>query len=416
VVNYALIKSMGSALGWTDEDCVPLCEAYLEVTGDPVHGTSRTKDLLWASVRDVWTAKRQKKGTLRVNRNATALEKQFARIRNGVSLFIANYLAVEAMPTTGNLTEEDVISGAIARYCWLNVYKAIRADQEAGKQKGVTGKRKAKVAHCQWVACWRVLRQSDKFNGAASASASDTPMDVGKSTEEEEGSSGSGCSRRAGAFQHRPIGVKAAKAMRFEDLKMEKQVQPSASALDKLTDAQNERNALCLFDSPAMRDTPKAARYRAAVTRKMMERAGIPVESAPGGGPTGSEAARGSGVGLPKNTDDTAEDIGVMELSDGEPPGAGRASDGAARLRASAAAVSDAVAAAAAVVAMAAANKGRRLRRAAASGRKAQAAKQRKAAGSLTRKMRTTRVLDESRAEEASTTEEDEYLDIDSEV
>jgi len=41
---------MGFSLGWTDEDRVPLCRAYLEVSGDSVTDTGRSKDDLWAAV------------------------------------------------------------------------------------------------------------------------------------------------------------------------------------------------------------------------------------------------------------------------------------------------------------------------------------------------------------------------------
>jgi len=45
-VTYSLPKRMGSALGWTDADRVPLFEAYMEVTSDAVKGAARTKDNL----------------------------------------------------------------------------------------------------------------------------------------------------------------------------------------------------------------------------------------------------------------------------------------------------------------------------------------------------------------------------------
>jgi len=44
------------------------------------------------------------------------VRKQFERIWAGVSAFTSHYLAVKAMPTTGNTSEEDIISGAVARY------------------------------------------------------------------------------------------------------------------------------------------------------------------------------------------------------------------------------------------------------------------------------------------------------------
>jgi len=40
-----------------------------------------------------------------------------------------------------------------------------------------------------------------------------------------------------------------------DDAGMEKQVQASTAAVDRLMVAQQERTALCFFDSPAMRHT-----------------------------------------------------------------------------------------------------------------------------------------------------------------
>jgi len=104
-------------------------------------------------------------------------------------------------------------------------------------------------------------------------------MDVlgDSSSDEDEGGSGpgSGRSRRNGGFQGRLVGIKAAKMQRQEDLQMEAQVEASTNALQKLTDAQHERTAFCFLDSILMRHFPEAARYRLAITRKMLERAGL---------------------------------------------------------------------------------------------------------------------------------------------
>jgi len=115
-VAYDPPKSMGSILEWTDDDRVPLCEAYVHVSTDAVHGTSRSKDDLRAAEHMGWEDKMHKRGPTRVERNASALEKQFKRIRTDVSTFTSHYLAVKAIPTTGNLTADDIISGAVARY------------------------------------------------------------------------------------------------------------------------------------------------------------------------------------------------------------------------------------------------------------------------------------------------------------
>jgi len=296
---------MGSSLGWTDEDRVPLCEAYLEVTGDEVNGTSRSKDELWEAVYKLWKTKLLKKGPLRVERNASGLEKQFKHIRAGVSAFTSHYLAVKNAPTTGNLSEEDIISGAVARFCSLDVYEAIRKHREADKEKGTTGKRKAKVAHCTWMTCWRVLRVSDKFSGAAN-SAGDVCADVDLEFPDYDNGSGSGSDRsqEANGFQRRSEGTNEAKARRLEDMKMEKQMETSTQALDWITDAHHKRTALCFFDSPTMRNTPEAAQYRGAVMRKMLARASVRQDSANGGASNNSEGAE-NGVGNASNGDAT---------------------------------------------------------------------------------------------------------------
>jgi len=133
-VSYNLPKFMGSSLGWTDEDRLPLCRAYLEVSEDPVTAIIRSKDQLRAAVDEKWTDLMTKKGNLRVNRNVSALEMQFKKIRKGVSIFISHYLAVKNTQTTGNLTKEDIINGAVARYGSLDIYESIRNDREKDKR------------------------------------------------------------------------------------------------------------------------------------------------------------------------------------------------------------------------------------------------------------------------------------------
>jgi len=140
---------MGSALGWTDADRVPLCEAYLEVTSDPVRATARTKENLWGTVHKLWAEKVLQNGLMKVDRLPSALKKQFKRIQTGVNTFTSHYLAVKAMPTAGNMSEEDIISGAVARFCSLDVYDAIRADRDDDKRNDKIRKRKTTVAHCK---------------------------------------------------------------------------------------------------------------------------------------------------------------------------------------------------------------------------------------------------------------------------
>jgi len=66
-----------------------------------------------------------------------------------------------------------MISAAMARFCGANVYEAIRNDRTEDKAKGKATKRNVKQVHCPWVPCWRVLRNVDRFSGAAGAAAAD---------------------------------------------------------------------------------------------------------------------------------------------------------------------------------------------------------------------------------------------------
>jgi len=130
-------------------------------------------------------------------------------------------------------------------------------------------------------------------------------MDVDDSSDEDgdSGSTSSPSTRNKG-YQRRPCGIEAAKLVRSEDAGMEKQVKASTAAVDKLTAVQQERTALCFLDSPAMRHTPEAAKYRKAVMQKMMASAGL-------------AAASGLGVSPEPAKTSPEEDINVVELDDG---------------------------------------------------------------------------------------------------
>jgi len=126
-----------------------------------------------------------------------------------------------------------------------------------------------------------VLRTSDKFSGAANTT-NDQSVDPDDSSDEDadSGSTSSPSARNKG-YQLRPCGTTAAKLMRSEDAGMEREIKASTAAVDKLTAAQQERTALCFFDSPAMRNTQEAAKYGRAVMQKMMASAGLAEKPAP---------------------------------------------------------------------------------------------------------------------------------------
>jgi len=151
-VTYALPKKMGSAHGWTDQDHVRLCEVYVKVMTNAVKGTARTRDNLWATVHEVWSGKMRNKVPLRVGSLEIALEKPFNHIWARMSACTPHCLAIKAMTTTGNESEEDIFSRAVERYCSLDEYDAILAHRNQNTVIDKTRKLNAKVPHCKWVA------------------------------------------------------------------------------------------------------------------------------------------------------------------------------------------------------------------------------------------------------------------------
>ena len=166
---------MGTGLGWTDEERVALCKAYLSTSLDPVKGADQSGPTFWTSVVTAW------KGLLsgrpdvrrRTESGVGGVQKQRDKIRKGVHEFGSHYLEVKRMELTGNPRDEDMISAAMARFCGANVYEAIRKDRTEDKAEGKATKRQAKQVHFPWVPFWRVLRQGDNCSGAAGAAAAD---------------------------------------------------------------------------------------------------------------------------------------------------------------------------------------------------------------------------------------------------
>jgi len=104
----------------------------------------------WASVVAAW------KGLLagrpgvrrRTECGVGAVQKQWYKIRKGVNVFGSHYMAVKRLELTGNPSDDDMISAAMARFCGANVCEEIRKDRTADKAKGMATKRKAKQVHC----------------------------------------------------------------------------------------------------------------------------------------------------------------------------------------------------------------------------------------------------------------------------
>jgi len=148
------------------------------------------------------------------------VHKQWDKFWRGVSEFGWHYLAVKRLSLTGNPSDEDLISAAVARFCGLNIYEAMGKDRASDKAKGKTTSRKAKQTTCLWVSCWRVLRHVDKFSGAAGAAAADggaggagsSSVSAGGRASPSDSSVEENGPPAARAFQSRPRGSQGGQA------------------------------------------------------------------------------------------------------------------------------------------------------------------------------------------------------------
>jgi len=296
--------AMRTGLGWTDEERVALSRAYLSTSLDALKGSDQTGTTFWAEV--VWEWKRLLAGRPGARRRTESgvggVQRQWDKIRRGVSEFCSHYLAVKRLSLTDNPSDKDLISAAVARFCGLNTYESMRKDRTSDKAKGKTTKRKVKQTTCPWVSCWRVLCHVDKFSGAAGAAAADggaggagsSSASAGgrafpRDTDEEENGPPA-----AGAFQSRPGGSKAAKREMSEDIRTSRTLKDSSDALLALTRATTERTTVALFNTAEMRDTPEAIAFRKMHARKLMAAAGMDLSSSPPAmlsGPAGTAAA-----------------------------------------------------------------------------------------------------------------------------
>ena len=195
------------------------------------------------------------------------MQKQWGKIRKGVNEFGSHYLAVKHMKLTGNPSQEDMMSEAMARFCGANVHEAMRKDRVEDMAQGRTTKCTAKQELCPWVPCWRVLRHVDKFSGAAAAAAADGSAagtrssggsPGGRSTSDsEEDAEDAG----AGGYQSRPRSSKAAQRDKAEDIPASRMLKASTHAFSALARATSERTTVAFFFNAEMRDTSEAVAF-----------------------------------------------------------------------------------------------------------------------------------------------------------
>ena len=233
---------------------------------DPIVGTDQSLETFWVSVavrfRQLLPADVPDRAR-RAKRSDSAIGKQFKyTVVPEVCKFRASVLAVQHMQLTGNPTEAQLLAAAVAHWRGTDPYDGIRAEGTAPLQ-------------CEWLRCWEVLKQSDKYSGAAAvgarrrrsggapaaAAADDEVVNLSDGDGEEEGGR---VNAAALPFQARPLGSKAAKAARRADIAVALESKANTAALVALTQTMKEKANVTFWSSPAVVGTPEAARWRAA--------------------------------------------------------------------------------------------------------------------------------------------------------
>jgi len=92
------------------------------------------------------------------------------------------------------------------------------------------------------MACWRVLRISDKFSGAANTTDDQSVDPDDLLDEDADSGSTSSLSTRNRGYMRRPCGITAAKLMRSEDAGMERKVKASVEAAPQARAGKSELN------------------------------------------------------------------------------------------------------------------------------------------------------------------------------
>eukprot|EP00170_Pyropia_yezoensis_P008155 contig_33964_g8182 len=172
----------------------------------------------------------------------------------------------------------------------MDIYEAIRAHQaRMDKSEPETGGKRKYYPLEKYVPCWRVLRHSDKWSGAAGAAAAgigsrsttDGSGDSDDDVDTDDPTKGPPKPGKVGGparkFDPRTPGTKAAKRERMEDLAAAREVRASTQALNAIAAASAERSAIILLNQPGMRDTAEAKLFTRTKARQMRVAEGVSV-------------------------------------------------------------------------------------------------------------------------------------------
>jgi len=310
-----------------------LIKAWLIEANNPIRGTDQSGKEFWTRVLKSWQHVLRNETdasvkAVRDQRGFEALRKQWAKMVAGVMEFSSCIVQARLAKPTGISTHADVVSYAEGLYCGTSVYGRIRGDHADDVAKSKTTKRRKKLVSCPWAQYWEQLKDQDRVKSAptafaalqkksasaqvrsaARAAAAAASGDGGPASEQaaagvdpspaaaanaavaNAAAAGSAVGDTAptdtvdsddeeqGPWAGRPIGCRAAKRARADNIADDRTIGRVASAPEKLGDATTQRTAMMAFSLPFMRTTPEGAAFWAHQTKKMLATEGIKVKS-----------------------------------------------------------------------------------------------------------------------------------------
>jgi len=324
---------MGRGTSWLVVENMALIKAWLTEANNPIRGTDQSSKEFWTRVLKSWQHVLRNETDASVKaaldqRGFEALRKQWAKLVAGVMEFSSCIVQARPAKPTGISTHADLVYCAEGLYCGTNVYGRIRGDHADDMAKGKTTKRRTKQVSFPWAQYWEQLKDQDRFKSAAAAlaalqkksasaqaraaaraAAAAASGDGGPAAEQaaagvdpapaaaanaavaNAAAAGSAVGDTAptdtvdsddeeqGPWAGRPIGCKAAKRARADNITDDRTIGRVASAVEKLGDASTQRTAMMAFSLPFMRTTPEGAAFWAHQAKKMLATEGIKVKA-----------------------------------------------------------------------------------------------------------------------------------------
>ena len=274
-------------VGWIRDEREVLCAVYVEATLNSEVGTDQRMETFKSDYCGRFRARLPDslpQVDRRRARSTPAIDKELKyNIFPMVDGFKNMYMSVLNAKLTGNPTPTDLINATVAKWNGLSPYEGFKAEVVA-------------TLKCPPLPYWRILRQLDRFSGAATVAAmrarqraqgldgapsaelcDEDPLD-GLSDEEEDLSNVPSSStyarsrqqRKKSVFQERPLGNKAAKASSRMEAALHRESVSNTVALNALARSAADRADIAFWSSPAAANSAEGREWWAREMQRQL--------------------------------------------------------------------------------------------------------------------------------------------------